>query len=298
MRVLAACAACQRQYEVRDLKPGHRFHCACGEIVTVPQDGELHRDALHCAGCGATRQGTETNCRFCQTAFLAEDLDRTTTCPSCFTRITDLARFCDHCGVSITATTIAGTSTRLGCPVCGPETLLVHRQLTEIATDECAQCGGVWLDSARFQHAIEHAQKSQVTNETRTGGLTAAQTVRKQDGPLYRPCPACNQVMNRRNYGGTSGVVIDTCKTHGSWFDADELARVIAWIRTGGLAKSRERQARDAEAAEKRRRERATPVMMDLPERGHHDTRVSGDLFEVGIEALVSVIGSVFNRRW
>jgi Zn-finger nucleic acid-binding protein len=154
------------------------------------------------------------------------------------------------------------------------------------------------LDSVRFQQAIETAQQQQVTVETRTSGLTQARTVNKQAGPLYRPCPTCSQVMNRRNYGGTSGVVIDTCKIHGSWFDADELARVIAWIRTGGLAQSRERQARDAEASDKRRRERATPVMMDIPNRGHHDTRVGGDLFEVGIDALVSVIGSVFNRHW
>jgi hypothetical protein len=41
--------------------------------------------------------------------------------------------------------------------------------------------------------------------------------------------------MNRRNYGGSSAVIIDLCKTDGIWFDADELARILVWIRAGGV---------------------------------------------------------------
>ena len=48
--------------------------------------------------------------------------------------------------------------------------------------------------------------------------------------------------MNRRNYGGTSGVIIDLCKADGLWFDADELARILAWIRSGGVEKAREKK--------------------------------------------------------
>jgi hypothetical protein len=41
--------------------------------------------------------------------------------------------------------------------------------------------------------------------------------------------------MNRRNYGGNSGVIIDQCRTDGFWFDADELARILTWVRAGGV---------------------------------------------------------------
>ena len=41
--------------------------------------------------------------------------------------------------------------------------------------------------------------------------------------------------MNRRNYAGASGVIIDLCRTDGIWFDADELARILVWIRAGGV---------------------------------------------------------------
>jgi Zn-finger nucleic acid-binding protein len=55
--------------------------------------------------------------------------------------------------------------------------------------------------------------------------------------------------MNRRNYGSTSGVIIDLCREHGIWFDADELARILTWVRAGGAEKSRrEKSAAAAEA--------------------------------------------------
>jgi Zn-finger nucleic acid-binding protein len=51
---------------------------------------------------------------------------------------------------------------------------------------------------------------------------------------FYRPCPSCKQLMVRRNYAHASGVIIDLCREHGVWFDADELARILAWVRAGG----------------------------------------------------------------
>ncbi len=162
MRVLAACTTCQRQYEVRDLRPGEHFHCACGAVVTVPQEGQIHRHALHCRACGAARQGREEACRFCSTGFAAKDRERTTTCPHCFARIADHARFCDHCGTGIEAIRLAGEATALTCPVCGPEVHLHHRPLPGAATgvDECPQCNGMWLEADRFRSLIIEAQRA------------------------------------------------------------------------------------------------------------------------------------------
>ena len=55
--------------------------------------------------------------------------------------------------------------------------------------------------------------------------------------------------MNRRNFGDRSGVILDLCSPHGVWFDADELARVLDWVRAGGLRAAR---ALAAEAARER----------------------------------------------
>ena len=41
--------------------------------------------------------------------------------------------------------------------------------------------------------------------------------------------------MNRVNFGRRSGVVVDVCKPHGTWFDAGELTQAIEWVSSGGL---------------------------------------------------------------
>ena len=59
---------------------------------------------------------------------------------------------------------------------------------------------------------------------------------------LYIPCPECGKLMNRRNFAGCSGIIVDGCKDHGTWFDREELKHTVEFIRTGGLKKSREQE--------------------------------------------------------
>jgi Zn-finger nucleic acid-binding protein len=72
----------------------------------------------------------------------------------------------------------------------------------------------------------------------------------------YVRCPVCGTTMNRKAFGRISGVVVDVCKAHGVWFDAGELAEVLAFVERGGLELARRReieelheQARKARAA-------------------------------------------------
>ena len=39
--------------------------------------------------------------------------------------------------------------------------------------------------------------------------------------------------------GGASGVILDVCRSHGLWFDANELSQLLAWVRCGGLTAAR-----------------------------------------------------------
>lgn len=59
----------------------------------------------------------------------------------------------------------------------------------------------------------------------------------------YVPCPMCHATMNRINFGKLSGVIIDVCHKHGTWFDAGELTRVITFVASGGLARTKAREA-------------------------------------------------------
>jgi Zn-finger nucleic acid-binding protein len=63
----------------------------------------------------------------------------------------------------------------------------------------------------------------------------------------YVPCPVCSKLMNRVNFGNCSHVVVDVCAQHGTWFDRDELRRIVEFIRAGGLDKARLREMGDLE---------------------------------------------------
>ena len=96
-------------------------------------------------------------------------------------------------------------------------------------------------------------------------------------------------MMNRFNFANCSGVVLDACKPHGVWFDADELRRIVRFIRAGGLdlARAKERQ----ELALERR----------LHERGDQDQDLqSGRMSLVSpasIAAARSLLGLLFGGR-
>jgi Zn-finger nucleic acid-binding protein len=71
--------------------------------------------------------------------------------------------------------------------------------------------------------------------------------------------------MHRVNFGRCSSVVVDVCKTHGTWFDRDELRRVVEFIRAGGLDKARAKEFADLKEQEWRSRhgalENAQPLV-------------------------------------
>ncbi len=46
-------------------------------------------------------------------------------------------------------------------------------------------------------------------------------------------CPGCEQLMNRNNFARSSRVIIDVCPSHGTWFDAEELPRIVGAIGSG-----------------------------------------------------------------
>lgn len=53
----------------------------------------------------------------------------------------------------------------------------------------------------------------------------------------YRKCPACGEMMLRKNFWGSSGIVVDVCSAHGIWFHQGELGKVLEFAKTGALAK-------------------------------------------------------------
>ena len=79
----------------------------------------------------------------------------------------------------------------------------------------------------------------------------------------YVKCPTCGQLMNRMNFARHSGVIVDVCKSHGTWFDRDELRQIVEFIGAGGLdaARDKERAQLELEKQRLKERERASASM-------------------------------------
>lgn len=41
--------------------------------------------------------------------------------------------------------------------------------------------------------------------------------------------------MTRMNFGRRSGIIVDTCREHGTWFDGGEREAVMEFVRAGGI---------------------------------------------------------------
>ena len=69
--------------------------------------------------------------------------------------------------------------------------------------------------------------------------------------------------MVRKNFGGSSGVIIDVCRGHGIWLDHRELERILDFVHRGGLMRAREREVAELESRAARARENALPALGD-----------------------------------
>lgn len=238
MRILVACESCNRQYDAGSLPSGAFFRCRCGEKVRVPKLTAKEAAVVRCSSCGGARATGQAACPYCRADFTLHEQDMETICPGCMARVSNHARFCHHCGVPILPDEVAGTGTERPCPACGPNQLLRSREMgpDRVSMLECNVCAGVWLAHQTFTLLIERA-RAQTDAEAVPPGVerTPAPQVRKGAGrPIYRSCSACGQLMHRFNFGKRSGVIIDTCKDHGAWFDASELKKILDWVRAGG----------------------------------------------------------------
>jgi Zn-finger nucleic acid-binding protein len=163
------------------------------------------------------------------------------------------ASYCSGCGreLGLAPTPRDGTLT---CPDCNLPLSAFECGKASLLHD-CGRCGGQFVEIAALRDLVERHDRLDV-------GLSRPRTspMRAETRVHYVACPVCGSMMNRRNFGGGSGVVVDVCSKHGTWFDSGELPRVLAFVESGGLSRVRERDAaeRQAAAREKHVRERVS----------------------------------------
>lgn len=188
-------------------------------------------EALNCPNCGAGVASDSTQCGFCTSRL------KTMACPSCMGVMFIGSEHCSHCGTKVVAADVNPGEKPGNCPRCRRDLNVL--QIEETRLRECAKCGGMWSGVETFESICADREKqSAVLNFAGAKALTNTSPAKIS----YVPCPDCGQLMNRSNFARSSGVIIDLCKQHGVWFDAEELPKIIGFIRKGGMEKARQRE--------------------------------------------------------
>ena len=230
---------------------------------------------LLCPNCGAVVAPADVQCGYCRAQL------QTVACPSCLGMIFAGAKHCSHCGARTFAASTDATSDQPAdadappCPRC--RAALAVTAIGSAMLEECGACGGVWVDAQSFQQICQ--SREQQAAYVGAGSPLPAPSLgaaAEHDSVQYVKCPTCGQLMNRMNFARHSGVIVDVCKRHGTWFDRDELRRIIEFIRAGGLDAARERERNEVEIEKQRlkARERASaelPAYRSVDEREYHD---------------------------
>ncbi|HEY2147846.1 MAG TPA: zinc ribbon domain-containing protein, partial [Pirellulales bacterium] len=285
-----------RQYGATERSAGQRFRCRCGTIVMIAEPKGHDAKVVRCSSCGAPRRDGATCCEFCGADFTLHEKDLGTVCPHCFARISDAAKYCDHCGYPLAAEPLEIEESPLPCPNCGPARKLSSRTIEGDELHECQACAGIWIGIETFRHLVRRAgddgQHAAVRISPPAAGSACLADSKARGHRHYVPCPVCQSLMARQSFG--FGVIVDLCKHHGIWFDADKLTFILDSVRTGG------QEAANAElqtiSTRKALAEESQPVeqIVGCPSLGDELERDSG--LALGVSKTIGFLANMFMR--
>jgi Zn-finger nucleic acid-binding protein len=228
---LVACTRCHAQFDVAGVA-AESIVCHCGTPVDVTQPTPIDAPIRRCGSCGAGVDPQDSACGFCRSR-IDREAARGLVCPECYARNADASRHCTNCGVEFRPQPLLRAAEPMACPAC--ELPLAVRSIAEVAVNECGSCRGLWVPGESFDTLVARARarhQARATDGLADGPKSPALVTASVS---YRRCPVCDAVMHRKNFGRSSGVIVDWCKPHGTWLDADELGHIAAFIAGGGL---------------------------------------------------------------
>jgi len=208
---------------------------------------QIRKGLYNCPNCGAAGAPGAHRCEYCGSS-LASDV-----CPVCYGAVFRGMRHCPSCGAEFHEAS-RSPQTPLNCPRC--DRSFEELKLGRHALQRCPGCGGLWVDKQTVTSICTEREEQVAVLAMPDGqeGLSPEEN-RSPHGRAYVPCPVCGKLMNQRSFARGSGVVVDWCKQHGTWFDRGELSRIVSYIRSGGMKKARELERMKIEDARQQLRD-------------------------------------------
>ncbi len=244
---------------------------------------------LHCPSCGASVERDSERCDYCNSPLDFSLKGKTIDCPHCYKRTPADGRFCVQCARPLPRPTQEQGSVLDGraCPRC--QLPLRMRNIGDFGVMGCDQCGGLFISHETFEMMQDTSERVIIST-----GRPQAAAVKLEKTISYVRCPVCGVMMNRKNFAGMSGAIVDICGYHGIWFDYGELEKIMDFVARGGLQKARAREEEELGRLENARmkisRDSARYGGSEYPPMLMSSSEVSfGDL------DIVSVVGELFN---
>jgi Zn-finger nucleic acid-binding protein len=286
------CAACG--HELPSGFPGATVTCVCGVSTEIEAGARSSHGPASSLAPAQQAHGHGSGGPYREPSSMSGDSLRETTCPYCGNGCPPMVRVCPHCDVRLDnvrcvrcyslqppgsfACDRCGQALELEplldatdapCPRCmkpleatgGGDATAIHGIVQDARVHECPRCGGMFVPRDALADILCRAELNGPFPEI--GRPTVA-----LDQVKYVPCPLCHTSMNRVNFGKVSGVIVDVCRPHGTWFDGGELTRVVAFAASGGLAKTRAREQQEKKQLAATARQ-VHAELVGLERRGH-----------------------------
>jgi Zn-finger nucleic acid-binding protein len=117
------------------------------------------------------------------------------------------------------------------CPKCDVEMKVVRHG--DVETDECPKCGGIWVDRCEEKDVLRMEPAVFTMDELRDLKKIYKPLGRVEEVKYFK-CPRCGRFMWRKIYMQFSGIMVDKCRDHGTFFDKGELEKAIEYVKKGG----------------------------------------------------------------
>jgi Zn-finger nucleic acid-binding protein len=197
-----------------------------------------------CPYCGNVCASALRTCPHCDVRF---DSVR---CVRCYTLQPPGSFSCGRCGHALELEPVLDV-TDAPCPRCmtALDAAGGAGSWEDARLHECPRCGGMFVPREALADILCRAEQNGPFPSTDRAPIVPLDRV------TYIPCPLCRTSMNRVNFGKVSGVIVDVCRQHGTWFDGGELTRVVVFAAAGGLVKTRARERQEKEENARQRRE-------------------------------------------
>lgn len=190
-------------------------------------------------------------------------------CSSCSAPLKKNNPLCVYCGTrnNIDLTSINYFTSNVPdkdriCSICNEVMKTINVSETDdnpFLIERCDKCHSLFFDSGELEALMD--EKTNNVFNINYALLNSLVSERSYDVNFsYRKCPICEKIMNRKNYGTKSGIVVDVCKEHGVFLDAGELKHLKEWRKAGGQFLHEQRKAKEKNEKEKLKKKKKLDI--------------------------------------